>query len=406
MARAFLFVLDSVGIGGAPDAAAFGDAGADTLGHIAEACAAGRADRADLREGPLRLPNLTALGLGQAAALATGRVPPALQGEATGRYASAAEVSNGKDTPSGHWEIAGLPVPFDWGYFPVAIPAFPAELTRRLIAEAGLPGILGDRHASGTEIIAELGEAHLTTGKPICYTSVDSVFQIAAHEGAFGLERLFETCRIAHRLLAPLRIGRVIARPFLGTSAADFKRTANRRDFISPPPSPTLCDRVEASGGRVIAIGKIGDIFAHQGVSEVRKGEDDAALFGLAADAVRSANNGDLVFANFVEFDSLYGHRRDVTGYAAALERFDAWLPNATAQLKPGDLMILTADHGNDPTWAGTDHTREQAPVLITGGGVAPGSAGRRESFADVAETIAAHLGLAPGPHGQPIPLR
>lgn len=406
MARAFLLVLDSVGIGGAPDAAAFGDAGADTLGHIAEACAAGRADQTGLREGPLRLPNMTALGLGQAAALVAGRPPPGLEAKATGRYAAAAEVSKGKDSPSGHWEIAGLPVPFEWGYFPVGRPAFPAALTRDLIAAAELPGILGDRHASGTEILAELGEEHLRTGKPICYTSVDSVFQIAAHEESFGLERLYDTCRIAHELMEPLKIGRVIARPFLGTSASDFKRTANRRDFIIPPPSPTLCDRVIEGSGRVIAIGKIADIFAHQGISEVRKGQDDAALYRLTAEAVGEARDGDLVFANYVEFDTLYGHRRDVAGYAAALERFDAWLPDALTQLKPDDLMILTADHGNDPTWTGTDHTREQIPVLITGSGVAPGSAGLRISFADIGETVAAHLGLPPGRHGRAIPLR
>jgi len=406
VARAFLFVMDSVGIGGAPDAAAFGDAGADTVGHIAEACAAGLGDRADLRQGPLRLPVLTAMGLGQAARLATGRTPPGLEGAATGRYAAAAEVSKGKDTPSGHWEIAGLPVPFDWGYFPNTRPAFPAYLTARLIEEAGLPGILGDRHASGTEIIVELGEEHLRTGKPICYTSVDSVLQIAAHEAAFGLERLYEVCEIAHRLTAPMRIGRVIARPFLGTSAADFARTPNRRDFAIPPPGPTLCDRVTAAGGRVIAIGKLGDIFAHRGVSEVRKGPDDAALFDRALGAMRDARAGDLVFANFVEFDSLYGHRRDVPGYAAHLERFDAWLPAALTLLQDGDLMIVTADHGNDPTWTGTDHTREQVPVLIAGPEVSPGSAGRRESFADIGETVAAHLGLAPGAHGRAIPLR
>ncbi len=406
MARAFLFVMDSVGIGGAPDAASFGDEGADTLGHIAKACAEGRGDRPGLRSGPIRLPNLTAMGLGQAAALATGCVPPGLEGAATARFAAASEVSKGKDTPSGHWEIAGLPVPFEWAYFPNTRPAFPSELTQRVIAAAGLPGILGDCHASGTEIIAELGEEHVRTGKPICYTSVDSVFQIAAHEQAFGLERLYELCETVFRLTAPMRIGRVIARPFVGTSASDFTRTANRRDFAIPPPEPTLCDRVIDGGERVIGIGKIGDIFAHMGVTEVRKGQNDAELFEAALGAMEDAKDGDLVFANFVEFDSLYGHRRDTPGYAAALEWFDGCIPRAVSRLRPGDLLIVTADHGNDPTWRGTDHTREQAPVLIAGPGVAPGSAGCRKSFADIGETVAAHLGLTPGTHGAAIPLR
>ncbi len=401
MTRAIIIVLDSVGIGAAGDAAAFGDAGADTLGHIAEAAAAGRADRDGLRSGPLRLPNLDRLGLGAAAAASRGVLLPGLgSGTPEGRWGYGVEVSKGKDTPSGHWEIAGVPVPFAWGYFPETVPTFPPVLTEALIREAKLPGILGDKHASGTEIIAELGEEHVRTGKPICYTSADSVLQIAAHEETFGLGRLYEVCEIARRLVDPLMIGRVIARPFVGASAADFKRTANRRDYAIPPPEPTLLDRAVAAGRRVLAVGKIGDIFAHRGITEVTKAPNDDAMFDALLAAVAKAADGDLVFANFVDFDTLYGHRRDVAGYAAALEAFDRRLPELTARLGPGDLVVVTADHGNDPTFRGTDHTREHVPILAFGPEIGAGPIGRRPTLADIGETVAAHLGLAPGPHG------
>lgn len=398
MARAFLFVLDSLGIGHAPDAARFGDEGANTYGHIEAACAAGKADRAGLRQGPLKLPHMRALGLDGAAAIAEGREPPA---GVTGFFGAAQEKSSGKDTPSGHWEIAGVPVPFEWGYFPGTIPAFPEALTDRLIKEAGLPGILGNCHASGTEIIARLGVEHIRTGKPICYTSADSVLQIAAHERHFGLERLYSLCETARRIVDEYRIGRVIARPFVGESADMFERTANRRDYAVPPPEATLLDRVEAAGGRVIGMGKIGDIFAHKSVTEVRKAAGNMALFDATLQAMGDAGEGDLVFANFVDFDTLFGHRRDVAGYAAALEAFDARLPEALARLRAGDLLILTADHGCDPTWKGTDHTRERVPILGTGSGFSASSVGLRETFADIGETIAAHLGLPAGAHGR-----
>lgn len=401
MARAFLIVLDSFGIGGAPDAAAFGDEGSDTLGHIAAACAAGAGDRAGLRAGPLALPNLDRLGLGRAAEAATGRRPAGL-GAATpaGRYAAASEVSKGKDTPSGHWEIAGVPVPFDWGYFPQTEPTFPADLVAAFVRETGVPGILGDKHASGTAVIEEFGEEHMRTGKPILYTSADSVLQIAAHEESYGLDRLLAHCLIARRLVDPLNIGRIIARPFIGTDRASFRRTANRRDYAVPPPEPTLLTRVEAAGGRVIGIGKIGDIFAHTNVTEVRKGKDNDGNVDHTLAAMTDARDGDLVFTNLVDFDTNFGHRRDVPGYAACLEAFDRRLPEIEARLRPGDLLLLTADHGCDPTWRGTDHTRERVPVLITGPGVAPGFAGLRLSFSDIAETLAAWLGLPPGRHG------
>ena len=403
MKRAILIVLDSFGIGGAEDADAFGDAGADTFGHIAAACADGRADHEGLRSGPLRLPNLDRLGLGRAAHASTFKTVPDLGGAGVleGRWGYGVEVSKGKDTPSGHWEMTGVPVMFDWGYFPETIPCFPKSLTDTLVEQARLPGILGNKHASGTTIIAELGEEHVRTGKPICYTSADSVFQIAAHETYFGLDRLYEVSAIARRLVDPVRIGRVIARPFVGEDTRDFQRTANRRDYSVPPPEPTLLDRIEARGGRVIGVGKIGDIFAHRGVSEeVKIASNEAALEATIAGLDR-LGDGDLLFANLVDFDSLYGHRRDVAGYAAALEAFDRRLPELERRLKPGDLAIVTADHGNDPTFRGTDHTREHVPILAFGPGVGAGTIGRRKPLADIGETIAAHLGLEPGRHGR-----
>lgn len=402
MARAFLFVLDSFGIGGADDAERFGDTGSDTFGHIAAACAQGQGDRAGLRGGPLELPNMTALGLGRAARLSTGfefgdgteLMPGAFHG-------AAQEISSGKDTPSGHWEIAAVPVSFDWGYFPQTVPTFPASLKEAIIKEGRLPGILGDCHASGTEIIERLGETHVRTGKPICYTSTDSVLQIAAHEVHFGLERLYRLCEIVRRLVDPLNIGRVIARPFIGEDKATFQRTANRRDYAVPPPEPTLLDRLTTRGSKVIGIGKIGDIFAHRGVSEVRKGVGNMAMFDKALDAMNDAADGDLVFANFVDFDTEFGHRRDIAGYAAALEAFDRRLPEAFARLKQGDLLLLTADHGCDPSWKGTDHTRERVPVIGMAPGLTGGAIGLRQTFADIGETVAEHLRLSPGRHGK-----
>ncbi len=402
MSRAFLFVLDSFGIGGAEDATRFGDEGSNTFGHIAERCAAGMGDREDLRHGPLHLPNMMKLGLGRAAAAAG---YGGIDAETSPLFSSAfhgvaQEVSCGKDTPSGHWEIAGLPVPFEWGYFPRTIPAFPADLTHAIIRDGKLPGILGDCHASGTEIIASFGEEHIRSGKPIFYTSADSVMQIAAHETHFGLERLYKLCQTVRRLVDPLNIGRVIARPFIGETAATFERTANRRDYAVPPPEPTLLDRLVARGSKVIGVGKIGDIFAHSGVSEVRKAAGNMALFDAALGAMKDARDGDLVFANFVDFDTLFGHRRDVAGYAAALEAFDRRVPEALALLQPGDLLLLTADHGCDPTWSGTDHTRERVPIFGCAPGLTGGDAGLRRTFADIGETVAEHLGLPPGRHG------
>jgi phosphopentomutase len=389
MTRAILCILDSFGIGGAPDAADYGDTGSDTLGHIAANYS-------------ISLPNLDALGLGAAAKLSTGNIPRGLTDQPKGgRWGVGREVSKGKDTPSGHWEIAGVPVPFDWGYFPHTEPTFPPDLIAQLIERSGIPGILGDKHASGTTIIAELGEESIRTGKPICYTSIDSVFQIAAHETHFGLDRLYALCETAFALTEPLKIGRVIARPFVGETAATFKRTGNRRDFAIAPPEPTLLDRAKDAGRQVYAIGKISDIYAAHGVTHKMKATGNMALFDRTLEAMEMAADGAFIMTNFVDFDQEYGHRRDVPGYAQALEAFDARLPELISKLRPTDLVILTADHGNDPTWRGSDHTREQVPIMAFSPGLTAGTLGIRHTFADIGESIARWLGLAPGPHGK-----
>ena len=401
MKRAFILVFDSFGIGATQDAVNYGDAGADTFGHIAEYCAQSKADKTGLRQGALHIPNLTRLGLGLAGLASTGKFAPGLDREAmvTGAYGYAVEQSHGKDTPSGHWEIAGVPVLFDWGYFHHEYPSFPEELTKAFITESKIPGILGNKHASGTEIITELGEEHIKTGKPIVYTSGDSVFQIAAHEESFGLQRLYEICAIARKLVDPYNIGRVIARPFLGTPG-NFYRTGNRRDLAVPPPELTLLDRLIDENGKVIAIGKIADIFAHRGISETIKADGNMALFDATLKAAKTAGDRSLIFTNFVDFDMLYGHRRDINGYAAALEALDARLPELEKILQPDDIVIITADHGCDPTQQGSDHTREHIPVLLFGPKVKSRFLGRRETFADIGQTVAQHLDITALPYG------
>ena len=382
MTRAFLIVMDSVGVGGAPDAGAFfngtrSDAGANTIAHIAQAR-------------PLRMPVLDRLGLGAAVRLSSGERAPGLDAEPQGLWGVATETSRGKDTPTGHWELAGVPLPWRWTTFPDVVPAFPAELTTAIAVAAGSDGILGNCHASGTEIIARLGEEHLRTGWPICYTSVDSVLQIAAHEASFGLARLLDLCQEIAPILHSLGVGRVIARPFAGSLGA-FTRTPNRRDFSRPPPEPTLLDIASAAGRRTHAVGKIGDIFSGRGISDHHHGRSDAELGAMLLQLAEEAEPGSLTFANFVEFDSLYGHRRDVAGYASALEWFDTLAGAFLARLRPGDLAIFTADHGNDPTWTGTDHTRERVPVLGHGVGLRPIG---NVDFVDVGASVAAHLGF------------
>ena len=397
MKRVFLVVMDSVGIGGAPDAHTFfngdvPDTGANTLGHIAQACEAGQAEEG--RSGPLQVPVLSSLGLGAALKAASGLEIAALDADLHGTWGVATEVSRGKDTPSGHWELAGLPVPWEWKYFERVEDSFDAELIAAVAKAAGSDGILGNCQAPGTAIIETFGAEHMRTGRPICYTSGDSVFQIAAHEEAFGLERLMQLCADIAPLLHERRVGRVIARPFVGDKVIGFTRTPRRRDFAIMPPEPVLSNWVQDAGRATFAVGKIGDIFTMQGFNEVRKGTDAELMLHLA-DLVRDAPEGSLTFANFVEFDSVYGHRRDVAGYARALEWFDREIGVVIGQMREGDIMVLTADHGNDPTWIGTDHTRERVPVLVAGLGAGTlGQNGGHMGFKDVAAFVAAHLGV------------
>lgn len=393
MSRAFILLLDSFGLGAAPDAAQFGDTGANTFGHIAQwAHDAGT---------PMQLPNLERLGLAAAAHSACGEWAAGfhLRDGFTAAYGAAAERSTGKDTQSGHWEIAGVPVNFDWGYFPRTVPSFPAELTGKLQALSGVPGFLGDCHASGTEIINKHGDEHVASGKPIIYTSGDSVMQIAAHEEHFGLERLYAICEQAYELVKPYNIGRIIARPFTGENG-NYKRTSNRHDYAVPPPSKTLLDHVKDAGGEVIGLGKISDIFAAQGISRVVKGVDNMALFDALLQVADEAGEQSLTFVNFVDFDQHFGHRRDVAGYARALHDFDARLPEFMAKLKDGDLVVITADHGCDPSWPGSDHTREHIPMIFFGPGVAPRALPVSSSFSDIGATLAAHLGVQPLSNG------
>ncbi len=396
MSRVLVCELDSLGVGAAHDAEAFGDAGADTLGHIADACVAGEADKEGLRAGPLHMPNLVALGLGALCEASTGRVPPGLEGKGpfSGAWGYAIEQSHGKDTPSGHWEAMGAPATFDWGYFTKPTNSFPSALMDALIREADLPGVLANCHASGTEVIKDFGEEHRRTGKPILYTSADSVVQIAAHEGSFGLQRLYEVCLIARKLADPYNIGRVIARPFEGAGPEDFTRTNGRRDYSVLPHKPTLLNRVSEIGNEVIAIGKISDIFAGSGVTKKVSAYGNDSIFDVTLAEMKSAPDHSFIMSNFVDFDMLYGHRRDVAGYAAALEAFDKRLPELIAILREDDMVILTADHGCDPTFPGSDHTREHVPVLAFGSKVVAGPLGARASFADIGESAAKWLGV------------
>ena len=394
MPRAFILLLDSFGIGATPDAATFGDSGANTFGHIASWA---------VKNGtPMALPNLEQLGLAAAAHQASGEWAEgfALRTGFSGAYGAARERSTGKDTQSGHWEIAGVPVDFEWGYFPRTVPSFPQELTDRLMELTGVPGFLGNCHASGTEIINLLGDEHLASGKLIIYTSGDSVMQIAAHETAFGLERLYQVCEAAFKLVAAYNIGRVIARPFLGENG-NYQRTSNRHDYAVAPPCATLLDHVKNAGGEVVGLGKVSDIFAGQGISRMVKGGDNMALFDALLKVTDEVKDGSLTFVNFVDFDQSFGHRRDVQGYANALRQLDARLPEFMAKLALGDLVVITADHGCDPSWPGSEHTREHIPMLFCGPDVAPRELAISDSFSDIGQTLAHHLGVAPLLHGK-----
>jgi phosphopentomutase len=371
--RVFLLVLDSVGVGSLPDAGAFGDEGANTLGHIAE------------RRGGLKLPHLARLGLGNI--LPVLGVPPSPSPLAS--WGRMAERARGKDTLAGHWELTGVILEQALSIFPRG---FPDELLAGFKSRTGIAGLLGNKAASGTEIIAELGAEHLRTGFPIVYTSADSVFQIAAHESIIPLPALYEMCLKARTLCDEWRIGRVIARPFVG-STGNFTRTTNRRDFSMPPPGETVLDILLKSGLDVTAIGKIENIFAGQGIRRSRPSHGNLEGMRLLAEELAAAERG-LVFANLVDFDMLYGHRNDTDGYAEALEIFDRELGLLLARIGPRDMLIVTADHGCDPTYPGTDHTREFVPLLVYGPGLPARALGVRSTFADVGASILDVFGL------------
>ncbi|ARR48497.1 phosphopentomutase [Photobacterium damselae subsp. damselae] len=397
MKRSIILVLDSFGIGATEDAATFGDVGANTLGHIAQACTRGEADNGE-RSGPLHLPNLNKLGLGKACEESSGYFPEGLDpnAEIVGAYGHAQEISSGKDTPSGHWEIAGVPVLFEWGYFKEHNNSFPQELLDRIVERANLPGYLGNCHASGTQVLDDLGEEHMATGKPIFYTSADSVFQIACHEETYGLDNLMTLCQIVREELEDYNIGRVIARPFIGAGKGQFERTGNRRDLSIEPPSATVLQKlVDEKQGEVVSIGKISDIYAGCGITKKVKATGIPALFEATLEQIKQAGDNTIVFTNFVDFDSAYGHRRNVAGYAAALEYFDKRLPEILELLQDDDVLLITADHGCDPTWSGTDHTREHIPVLVYGPQIKAGSLGRRATFADIGQSLAQYFGTS-----------
>lgn len=367
-------VLDSAGIGEMPDAAEWGDAGADTFGNI-------------LKSRKVELPNFRRLGLGNIRALDG---VPAID-DPIGSYGKCTLKSNGKDTTTGHWEMAGIILEKAFPTFP---DGFPTRIIDEFVSKAKVPGVLGNVPASGTEIIVELGEEHVRTGKPIVYTSADSVFQIAAHEEIIPIDRLYEICEIARKMLdGEDKVGRVIARPFLGSTASDFKRTENRHDYAVPPPR-NLLPMLKENGLDVVCIGKIASIYDSVGVTQDLTAKNNDQTVEQTINALNADSKG-LIFSNMVDFDMLYGHRRDTEGYARALERFDTQLPAIYDAMRDDDLLILTADHGNDPTFPGSDHTREYVPLLVYGKLAKPGvNLGTRQSLADIGQTIAENFGL------------
>ena len=382
MARVIWLVMDSFGIGGAEDAAGFGDTGADTLGHINELY-------------PLSVPHMASLGLAKAYEYNMGKVLNLAKTATPVRgsfYGAAREQSAGKDTLSGHWEMAGVQMDLEMVYFPDTHPTFPAKMIEEIIAKSDIEGILGDRHASGLEVIETLGERHMETGKPIFYTSADSVLQIAAHEKYFGLERLYALCETARRVCDSYGVGRVIARPFVGESSETFERTKNRHDYAMRPSGKSVLEYATEQGREVIGIGKIHDIFGGHGISIKVPAYKLEGLMDATLEQMRQVDKGSIIYTNFVDFDMEWGHRRDVKGYAKGLEYFDRRLPEVLDLLKEDDLLLITADHGCDPTWRGTDHTREHVPLFGMLKSKDIGDIGLREGFADMAETIAEHL--------------
>lgn len=393
MSRIFTLVIDSLGLGAAPDASQFNDVGADTLGNLAKAFAEkeGRA---------MNIPNLCRLGMAHAYQGASNKPLTCQQvlddalPQPIGSYGYAKEISTGKDTPSGHWEMMGVPVLFEWGYFGNTENCFPQKLLDIIYEKGGFETSLCNGHASGTEVIKAFGEEHIKTGNPIIYTSSDSVFQIAAHEEHFGLERLLSLCEMVREIVDEYNIGRVIARPFVGDAADNFVRTGNRRDYSVLPPSKTVLEKITDKGNKVISIGKIADIFAQQGISEKYKATGLEELLDTTERMIEQAPDNSMIFTNLVDFDSHYGHRRDPVGYALALEYLDQRLAPLMAKMQPDDMLVLTADHGCDPTWPGSDHTREYIPVLWYGNQLNAIDLGERATFADIGQTIADVLEL------------
>lgn len=387
--KVVLMVLDSVGIGAAPDAAAYGDSGAATLPHCAASV------------GGLHLPTLQSMGLGNIPALLPAGQPiPGVSAvpAPTASWGGLREQSQGKDTTTGHWEMAGLLIANGFHIFPPDYPSFPDDLIATFTARTGRT-VLGNRAASGTDIIQELGDEHMATGKWIVYTSADSVFQVAAHEAVIPLDELYDGCRAARELCDPLMVGRVIARPFLGPGAGDFTRTQNRRDFSLSPPEPTILDHLQGHGIKTVTVGKLDDVFAGRGIDRAEHVENNqdaqSRLLALTNEAATQ-----FIFVNLIDFDMLYGHRRDAVGYAAALEATDLFLADLLPKLGRDDCLIITADHGNDPTFKGTDHTREYAPLLIYRPGGEPHNLGIRKGFFDIAQSIADLFDTSPMPRG------
>jgi phosphopentomutase len=400
MARAIVLVLDSFGVGYAEDAEKFGDVGANTFINLVREYFAHQKQI-------IQLPNLGSMGLHELSKQASSskawqqleegftkanrQLGEFYFAPSKGAYGYMAEISTGKDTPSGHWEMAGVPVLFDWDYFANKKQSFSTELITSINKKTGIDGLLGNCHASGTDIIKALGEEHIKTGFPICYTSADSVLQVAAHETHFGLANLYTYCEQVRELLDDLglNIGRVIARPFIGTNSSDFTRTGNRRDYSVLPPSTTVLEKITKSGGQVISVGKISDIFAHQGISLKIKATGIDALVDATIKQINNAPKNSLIFTNLVNFDQDYGHRRDSVGYARALEAFDKRLPEIINYMHKDDILFLTADHGCDPTWTGNDHTREFVTLMCYHQHIHSTSLGRRNTFADLGQTLA-----------------
>ncbi|QNS01715.1 MAG: phosphopentomutase [Buchnera aphidicola (Pentalonia nigronervosa)] len=404
MKRVFLIVLDSFGIGSSDDAYKFDDVGSDTFGHIVEQCFLGKANIN--RHGPLRIPNLEKLGIVQAAKESTGKIYLGFNDDVQviASYGFASEISSGKDTTSGHWEIAGVPCLDNWDYFKNTNFSFPDPLLQEIITTAELKGILGNCHASGTDIIKHFGQEHIITKKPIFYTSSDSVLQIACHQDQFGLSNLYNLCKIVRVILdnCNYKIARVIARPFVGDNKSNFTRTGNRRDFSIKPHSDTIMEKlIHEKCGQVVGIGKIADIYSNVGITKQIK---SIGLDSLCNDTIREikhAKNNTIIFTNLVDFDSQWGHRRDVSGYAKGLEFFDARLSDIIDLIQYQDLLILTADHGCDPTWVGTEHTREHIPILIYSPSIFPRYLGHRKTFSDISQTLAKYFSLSKMKYGE-----